>query len=400
MGVYKRTYRDQKTGESTGSGVWWYEFVFNGTRIRESANTSRKTVAIEAEKRRRLGMERANAGMPAEASGRRANRVSDLITAYLRHYPSSHRPKSVICCRQRLAEVTKRLGPVLLFDLTEDSIQEYIKTRLEDGMSGRTINMEVGELSRAIGVKWSQAWPRVRKLEENHEVGRALSPEEEKALLKAAAGDDSPNRNPMLYPFLQIALTTGMRSGEITSLKWEQIDFTAGVITVGRKAKTRAGSGRQIPMNPGIRAAMELHASRYAQQFGAAKPEWYVFPGRVGRPAKDRKRPMDPTRAVSTIKSSWEALREKAGVSCRLHDLRHTAATKMAERGVPESTMLSIMGHMSRQMLERYSHIRMAAKREAVEAMALPDLTETAQESGQVPTIPPTAGKIGRVQQP
>ena len=39
----------------------------------------------------------------------------------------------------------------------------------------------------------------------------------------------------------------------------------------------------------------------------------------------------------------------------------------MAERGVPESTRLAIMGHMSRAMLERYSHIRMAAKREAVE---------------------------------
>jgi site-specific recombinase XerD len=46
-----------------------------------------------------------------------------------------------------------------------------------------------------------------------------------------------------------------------------------------------------------------------------------------------------------------------------MHDLRHTVATKLAEAGVPESTMLSLMGHMSRAMLERYSHIRMAAKR-------------------------------------
>jgi site-specific recombinase XerD len=41
-----------------------------------------------------------------------------------------------------------------------------------------------------------------------------------------------------------------------------------------------------------------------------------------------------------------------------MHDLRHTVATKLAEAGVPESTMLSLMGHMSRAMLERYSHIR------------------------------------------
>ena len=54
----------------------------------------------------------------------------------------------------------------------------------------------------------------------------------------------------------------------------------------------------------------------------------------------------------------------------RLHDLRHTAATKMAEAGVPESTMLSLMGHMSRAMLERFSHIRIKAKREAAESLA------------------------------
>ena len=51
------------------------------------------------------------------------------------------------------------------------------------------------------------------------------------------------------------------------------------------------------------------------------------------------------------------------------HDLRHTAATKMAEADVPESTMLAIMGHMSRAMLERYSHIRMAKKTAALAAL-------------------------------
>ena len=80
-------------------------------------------------------------------------------------------------------------------------------------------------------------------------------------------------------------------------------------------------------------------------------------------------RPLDPSRRATTIKTSWETLRKKAKVQRRLHDLRHTAATKMAEAGVPESTMLSIMGHMSRAMRERYSHIRMAAKRTAVEAL-------------------------------
>jgi integrase len=191
-----------------------------------------------------------------------------------------------------------------------------------------------------------------------------------------------------------------MRSGEIAGLRWEQIDLGAGVITVGRKAKTRAGSGRQIPMNADIKAVLEMHASWFAdgKRFGEIKPEWFVFPGRKGRPKKGEKRPLSPTSPMQSITSSWEKVRTAAGVQCRLHDLRHTAATKMAEAGVPESTMLAIMGHMSRAMLERYSHIRMAAKREAVKALGLPNLTEKTQIPESVAKDSAKVKSAGRTQ--
>lgn len=64
MAVCRPTYRDPKTGKTKQSRVWWYEFVFAGKRIRESAKTTRKTVATEAEKRRRAELERALAGIP------------------------------------------------------------------------------------------------------------------------------------------------------------------------------------------------------------------------------------------------------------------------------------------------------------------------------------------------
>ena len=99
-----------------------------------------------------------------------------------------------------------------------------------------------------------------------------------------------------------------------------------------------------------------------------------------GKPA-----PSDPTRPTTTLKTAWGSIRAVAKVNCRLHDLRHTAATKMAEAGTPESTMLSLMGHMSRAMLERHSHIRMAAKRDAVEALQLTRAsTAPAKESAKV----------------
>jgi hypothetical protein len=67
------------------------------------------------------------------------------------------------------------------------------------------------------------------------------------------------------------------------------------------------------------------------------KTEYFLFP--FGKPT-----PNDPTKPITDITGAWEAMRKRAGVRCRLHNLRHTAGTKMAEAGVPESTMLALMG--------------------------------------------------------
>jgi hypothetical protein len=123
-----------------------------------------------------------------------------------------------------------------------------------------------------------------------------------------------------------------MRSGELTGAAWGQVDFERRVLTVGR-AKTSSGTGRQIPMNNDLFVLLSAHAAWFTKKFGETRPEYYLFPfGSV---------PNDPTRPTTTLKTAWDSIREDAGVSCRLHDLRHTALTKMAEAGVPESTMLA-----------------------------------------------------------
>ena len=91
----------------------------------------------------------------------------------------THRPKSVIFSKQRLVHVRWLLKGSILIDLTGAAIRRYIETRLAEGMAGRTINMELGELSRAIGRTWHELRPTVRKFEERQDLGRALSPEEE-----------------------------------------------------------------------------------------------------------------------------------------------------------------------------------------------------------------------------
>ena len=362
MAVYRPKYRDPKTGELVESNIWWYEFSLAGKRIRESAQTPLKTIAREAEKDRRRELEKTLAGMPIEKRENRINSVADLVRTYLERYELDHRgrQKSILFAKGRLAHVTRLLGKALLSDLTEDVIRGYITTRIGEDMSGRTVNMEVGELSRAIGKPWSVLWPKVRKQEERKDVGRALSPEEEARLLESAG---KKKRWHTAAVIIRALLLTGMRSGELTGAAWGQVDFQRRVLTVGR-AKTSSGTGRMIPMNNDLFVLLSAHAAWFTEKFGETRQEHYLFP--FGKP-----QPTDPTRPTTTMKTVWNSIREDAKVSCRLHDLRHTALTKLAESGASEGTMLALAGHMSRAMLERYSHIRMAAKREAVESLSI-----------------------------
>ena len=243
--------------------------------------------------------------------------------------------------------------------------------------------MELGELSRAIGRTWRELWPRAKKLEERKDVGRALSAEEQGRLLDAAAT----LRSPVVRTAIPLLMLTGLRSGEALSLRWKQVNLFERTITVGR-AKTSSGTGRVIPINDDLASLLAAHRAWFVAHFDEPKPEHCLFP--FGSP-----QPTKPDKPVTDISSGWDLVRSLSGVSCRLHDLRHSFCTRLAENGTSESTMLALMGHMSRAMLERYSHIRMAAKREAVAAITL---RPKSQNSDGVPGKVPVAVESGAIQ--
>ncbi len=392
MAVYRPTYRDKETGELRQAKVWWYEFTFAGKRIRESAHTTRRTLAVNAENKKRLELERAITGLPVEEVANRVRSVADCIRPYIEGYGLNHRPAALAYVKSTLKNVERLLGAALLPELTEDRIREYIAIRKKEKAAGRTINAELGELSRAIGHPWRLLWPRLKKLEERRDVGKALSSEDEARLLAAADANRSPNVKTMV----RVSLLTGLRAGELSNLTWGRVDFDNRTIMVG-ESKSEAGRGRQIPMNDDLYYILTAHAEWFTKHFGMARPQYYVFPW--GSPY-----PSDPTRPTVELKTAWESIRTAAGVKCRWHDLRHTVCTKFAEDGVPESTMLALMGHMSRAMLERYSHIRMAAKREAVKALSFKRASKRlkraskAEISNGVPKVSPKVGPGGLIQ--
>jgi integrase len=369
--VYRPKYRDKDTGEALESEIWWFDFGFNGKRYRGSTKEMLKTLAAEVEKDERRKVERAYAGLPTESRDLRIRTVSEALKDYQKGYETGHRQKSVVWVQERAKHIERLLGGAILPDLKEERIRSYMRTRLaekvgrgEDArtVGNRTVNMELLILSRAIGHTWRELWPGVPKLEEREDIGRALAPDEEARLLGAAAT----NPSPFIDRFIRVALTSAMRAGEIRTLQVGRVNFADRTLTVGL-AKSKRGTGRVIPMNGDLCELLAEQVVWLKEKFGPVQPHWYLFPT-----FGDARRPNDPTRPVTTLKSAWEGVRSAAGVTCRFHDLRHTAITKLAEQGVPDSTMKALAGHVHERMLERYSHIRMAAKREAVEALALP----------------------------
>ena len=94
MAVFQRTYRDKKTGEVKRTKVWYYKFIFAGRMIKESAKTTRKTVAKEAEKARRRELEEGFNGI-ADARDDRIRPIRELAADFLKDYRVRHKQRSI-----------------------------------------------------------------------------------------------------------------------------------------------------------------------------------------------------------------------------------------------------------------------------------------------------------------
>ncbi len=189
---------------------------------------------------------------------------------------------------------------------------------------------------------------------------------------------------PQFRAAIALDLNTGLRDKELREIRWEQIDLIhKKALTVG-KSKSDAGTGRVIPLNETAIAALEAHAAWYIPRFGECRPEWFAFA--FGKPL-----PKDPTRPITSFKTAWSKVRQKAGVKGRWHDNRHTLVTELAESGAGDEVIMSIAGHVSRAMLSRYSHVRIEAKRRALDEIAARQRAADEKRRGEPERLQQTA---------
>jgi integrase len=279
-------------------------------------------------------------------------------------------PKSYIIERTNLGlHLLPVFGRLLVTDIDARDVAEYQQHRLNEKASPKTVNLEIGTL-RAILRRfhvWANLQPDVRMLAASDNIGRALSADEERALLTACGQ----SRSASLLPVVALAINTCLRYSELRLLRWNQIDLANRTVTVG-KSKTDAGTGRVVPLNGYAVGLLEFWASR----FPSRRDDHFVFPseryGASGHAFAPGIFHTDPTRPTGDWKEAWERAKKRAGIRCRFHDLRHTGCTRMLEAGVPFATVAVIMGWSPAttvRMAKRYGHIGQAAQRQAVAAI-------------------------------
>jgi integrase len=170
-----------------------------------------------------------------------------------------------------------------------------------------------------------------------------------------------------------LAANTTVRGCEIKGLQLRDVDLLEKTMMI-RRASTKTDAGaRLIPLNALASWAVARLLER-AKKIGATEPSHYLLPACPFRHSRNGNKTgglgYDVTKPVQGWRTAWRKLTTEAKLSgLRFHDLRHHSITKLAEAGVADQTLMSIAGHVSKSMLDHYSHIRMNAKRDAVAAL-------------------------------
>jgi integrase len=302
--------------------------------------------------------------------------LSEFLEEWLKSYKQSVRSKTYFQYVQIVHQhINPVLGTIKLRDLRPDEIQSFYNAKIESGTSPRSVLIIHAVLHRALNLalRWgllgrnpAQA---VSRPKFKRKEMKTLNDSQVRTLLSASKG----SRNEALF---WLAVTTGMRQGEILGLKWSDLEWANKRLHVQRQLqrlkdgglvfsepKSAAGK-RAIVLSSTIIVKLREHLNLQQQERQQAGNRWQendlIFPSTFGTPLDHR----------NLYRDYKELLKEAGLPDIRFHDLRHTAATLMLQQGVHPKVVQERLGHADISLtLNTYSHVLPSMQEEAAEKM-------------------------------
>ncbi len=285
-----------------------------------------------------------------------------LHTHYFEWVDVNH--KSALKTRRRLLNDCRRFHSIKIDSITPQMVEKWRTERVTGGNSPHTANRCFAYLRASLSkaVEWgfleNHPLRRMKLMRTASNVkARFLSVEEEERLRSALNDREckkamlNPSLTPDMFadhlmPMVLLSINTGLRRGELFTLRWEAINLAQRRLTI-RAEISKSKKERHIPLN---KEAMKVLNKWQCYQTGASE---YVFHNQ-GVP-------------FSTIRKGWVALLEIADVkNFRWHDLRHHFASRLAISGVDLNTIRELLGHASYATTLRYAHLSEDHKAAAV----------------------------------
>ncbi len=251
----------------------------------------------------------------------------------------------------------RELGHLLLSDVTPALIAECRDKLLSQNTfrgtrrSPSTVVRYLAAISHVFSTAvnewgWVEHNPvsKVKRPKEPRGRVRFLDEDERSRLLDTCLASSSES----LYPIVVLAISTGMRQGEILNLKWKDIDLSRSQLVLH---ETKNDERRAVPI-VGLAHQVVTDLSKVRRIDSPL-----VFPGH------------DPTQPIK-IRNAWDSALVQAKIKdFRFHDLRHTAASYLAMNGATLAEIAEVLGHKTLQMVKRYAHLSEAHTSSVVERM-------------------------------
>ena len=310
------------------------------------------------------------------------------LQTWLAQVARDAKPKTVADYRQQIESyILPVLGEMRLDAIRATHIQSFLNT-IVDGIRANTAYRGT-RTARLCALRLTQAFDLAvaRKVLLDSPMAGVLLPKDKPAPI-------TPLTEAQVAAFLRVALThplaglwhayalLGVRRGEGLGLRWADVDFEAGTITITQQVQTIPGTGetkghnlisspksaagtRTLPA-PAVlltllRTARTVQLAVRVKRANTWTDNDLVFCARDGQPLWPR-----------SALDEWYALRDAAGLpnTTKLHHLRHTLATLLDESGASEALKAGILGHETRTVTLRYTHARLAAMRTVLETVA------------------------------